>query len=67
VSQQQGRRNPAALLPPAMTDDDQLRALHAQLASETDPQRFQALLASLDRFIDNRVRRARSVPDVERR
>jgi hypothetical protein len=50
-----------------MTEDDQLRALHAQLSSETDPQRFQALLASLDRFIDNRVRRARSVPDVERR
>jgi len=50
-----------------MTDQEQLRALHAQLAAETDPQRFQVLLASLDRLIDNRVKRARSVPDVERR
>jgi hypothetical protein len=50
-----------------MTDDDELRALHAQLAAETDPKRFQVLLASLDNLIDNRVKRARSVPDVETR
>lgn len=50
-----------------MTDDDQLRALHAQLATETDPRRREAMLAALDYLIDNRVRRARSVPDLERR
>jgi hypothetical protein len=50
-----------------MTDQEQLRALHAQLTTETDPRRREALLLALDYLTDNRVRRARSVPDVERR
>jgi hypothetical protein len=50
-----------------MNDKNYLKALHEALASETDPERFAALLVQLDRFIDDQVRRARSVPDVEQR
>jgi hypothetical protein len=50
-----------------MTDQEQLRALHAQLDTETDPRRREALLSALGYLTDHAVRRARSVPDVERR
>jgi len=50
-----------------MTDDDYLAALHAALAREKNPDAFKALLHELDRFIDNRVQRARHTPDGERR
>lgn len=48
-------------------DETAKQSLYAQLAAEKDPTRFQALLASLDRIIDNEIRHARAVPDVERR
>lgn len=47
--------------------DDYLKSLHAALAAETDRARFEQLLTELDRYIDEQVKRARSVPVMERR
>lgn len=52
---------------PDEIDDLEIKSLHAALAAENDPKRFEALLNQLDRVIDNRVKRARAVPDTEHR
>jgi len=48
-------------------NDPYLTSLYAALAAETDRSRFEHLLTELDRYIDAQVKRARSVPVMERR
>ena len=48
-------------------DELEKQALFAAIAAETDPKRVQSLLDALDRFMDNQIKRARVVPDTERR
>ena len=47
--------------------DPYLTSLYAALAAETDRKKFEQLLNELDRYIDQQVKRARSVPVMERR
>ena len=48
-------------------DELEKQALYAAIAAEKDPKRLQSLLDALDRFIDHQIKRARAVPDAERR
>jgi hypothetical protein len=50
-----------------MTDDDYLHALNEAMARATDQGEIARLMHELDRFIENKTRRARSLPPVERR
>ena len=50
-----------------MRDDEYLQSLHAALARETDQQAREQLLFALERFIDNQMKRERTVPAMERR
>lgn len=50
-----------------MTDDPYLHSLHSAIAAETDPKRFEQLLNELDRYIDMTIKRARNVPNMQRR
>lgn len=50
-----------------MNDAEYERALYQAIAQAPDPQAFQQALAALERWIDAKVRRQRSVPDAERR
>ena len=47
--------------------DEYLKSLYAALAAETDRKKFEQLLNDLDRYRDEQVKRARSVPAMERR
>lgn len=50
-----------------MTDHEYLESLQAALSRATEQQEREELLAALDRVIEQRLRRTRSVPDMERR
>lgn len=50
-----------------MRDEENLEALHAALARETNHAEFERLLNELDRAIDNSIKRERNVPKMERR
>ena len=50
-----------------MNDDVYLKSLHAALSRATDQGEFEQLLAELDRFIANQVKRARWIPSRETR
>lgn len=50
-----------------MTDNEYLKSLYAALARETDPRAREQLLFTLERFIDNQMKRERTVPNMERR
>ncbi|CAB5217060.1 hypothetical protein UFOVP199_40 [uncultured Caudovirales phage] len=50
-----------------MNDQDYLKTLHTALARTNDKQERDALLAALDRFLDQQIKRERAIPDMERR
>ena len=50
-----------------MDDDKYLKKLQADISREIDPQVIRKLIAELDHFINNKVKRARRLPNVETR
>ena len=48
-------------------DEMERQALYRAIAEEQDPQALQSLLFQLERFTDRQIKRARIVPDAERR
>jgi len=50
-----------------MNDDEYLKTLNTALSREIDPQVIRKLIAELDHFINNKVKRARRLPNVETR
>ena len=50
-----------------MDDEQYLRTLQAALVAETDPREIERLQSALDVFVENRVKRARTVPVTKSR